>query len=203
MSDSELNLIASTALQALFSSGKVSFPVTSLQLLTRFILPARSTATTPRFKLTDLPRFESVLEDLSRTWEGGSIVLSRDGGSLAVVEVRLMVSGSEGVNPRKRKREVDEDADSAAGDENAEEQEVWDRMPVVKSASTLDNLSDEMKEVYAILQKGTAKGRLLAEQVGLFRCRMCGCGCLSLFAAPICERDVRADLFAYHQRGLC
>jgi mRNA (2'-O-methyladenosine-N6-)-methyltransferase len=63
----------------------------------------------------------------------------------------------------KRKRVRDEDADSAAGSgdevDDAYEEEVQ------KPCTTLANLSKELKEVYAFLQRSTAKGRLLAEQV--------------------------------------
>lgn len=56
---------------------------------------------------------------------------------------------------------VDEDADSAAGDdETLLEEEVMSG-----STSSLAELSADMREAYMILQKSTAKGRLLAEQV--------------------------------------
>jgi mRNA (2'-O-methyladenosine-N6-)-methyltransferase len=66
-----------------------------------------------------------------------------------------------GLTTRKRKRVVDEDADSAAG--NDDEQDSFE-VPTTGS-TTLGSLSKELKEVYTILQKSTAKGRLLAEQV--------------------------------------
>lgn len=69
---------------------------------------------------------------------------------------------------RKRKRVVDEDADSAAGSEHEEEDEDEERgmgMGRKPAPSTVDSLSKDMKEVYALLQRGTARGRLLAEQV--------------------------------------
>lgn len=64
---------------------------------------------------------------------------------------------------RKRKR-VDEDAESDTEGDNEQlgESEKKEALPTV---SSLSNLSKEMKEVYAMLQKPTAKGRLLAEQV--------------------------------------
>ncbi|KAA1466102.1 MT-A70-domain-containing protein [Dentipellis sp. KUC8613] len=62
---------------------------------------------------------------------------------------------------KKRKRVVDEDADSAAGSGD-EADEVVDE--VKKPVTALEGLSKDLKEVYAILQKSTAKGRLLAEQ---------------------------------------
>jgi len=62
---------------------------------------------------------------------------------------------------RKRKRVIDEDADSAAG--SGDEAEEYEE--VKKPATALESLSKELKEVYATLQRSTAKGRLLAEQV--------------------------------------
>jgi mRNA (2'-O-methyladenosine-N6-)-methyltransferase len=64
---------------------------------------------------------------------------------------------------RKRKRVVDEDADSAAGNDDDEEEE--DIGLGGSQSSTLGNLTNQLREVYAILKKSTAKGRLLAEQV--------------------------------------
>jgi mRNA (2'-O-methyladenosine-N6-)-methyltransferase len=172
MSDDELKLIVSATLKSLLTLGKISTPITSLQLLTRTIssklppglLPGPSAP--PRFKLTDLARFEAILEDLSWSWESGTIVLSRDGGSLNIIDLHLSTPGNaaacDSVSSRKRKRVVDEDADSAAGEEDTDEQELLiKRIP----AMPLGAFSKELKEVYAILQKGTAKGRLLAEQV--------------------------------------
>ena len=70
-------------------------------------------------------------------------------------------------NPKKRKRPpVDEEAESREGSEHGqsslEEEEIHPPKPAV---SSLSNLNKEMKEIYEILQKPTAKGRLLAEQV--------------------------------------
>jgi len=174
MSDDELKQFVSTTLKYLLTSGKISPPITSLYLLTRVIScpPAPDFSPgnlSPRFKLTDLPRFESILEDLSYTWESGTIRLSHDGGSLSIIDLHLpspsCALGCEAVNSKKRKRVVDEDADSAAGGETAEGQEIV----IPRTPSTpLAAFGKELKEVYAILQKGTAKGRLLAEQVFLF-----------------------------------
>jgi len=68
---------------------------------------------------------------------------------------------------RKRKRVVDEDADSAAGNDNDDddEEEEEDIGMGGSQSSTLTNLTNQLREVYAILQKSTARGRLLAEQV--------------------------------------
>ncbi|KAJ7904270.1 MT-A70-domain-containing protein [Mycena olivaceomarginata] len=170
MSTDALKVVAASALHSLFSSGKASAPITSTQLLIRVIatktppglLPNTSTA--PRFRLTDLSRFESILESFSPIWEHGTLSLSRENGELTVMDVSLAPSGvprtalGESLNPRKRKRVVDEEADSAAGDDDVED------ISFESVSTTLGSLSKEVREAYAIMQKGTAKGRLLAEQ---------------------------------------
>ena len=169
MSDEQLKLVASGTINALFSSGKVSTPIGSMDLLTRVIAhgppPGLLPSPPPRFRLTDLSKFDSILENLSQNWEYGTISVTRDDAGLTVMDISLGSPGS--VNPlatltsRKRKRVVDEDADSAAG--NEEEQESLEAP--FPGSTTLGNLSKELKEVYTILQRSTAKGRLLAEQV--------------------------------------
>lgn len=168
----QLKLVASATINVIFSTGKIYAPISSMDLLSRVIssgpppglLPIETPP--PRFRLIDLPKFESILEDLSQSWDYGAISLRRDDGVLTVMDVHLgsQVSGSAlAALTRKRKRVVDEDADSAAGND-PDEQDSFDA-PMSPGSSTLGNLSKEMKEVYTILQMGTAKGRLLAEQV--------------------------------------
>lgn len=126
------------------------------------------------------------MEDLAQTWTEGKILISRDDNDskkMMIWEVglqngllgkSLMGTGSfssvgsggggDMSGSRKRKRVVDEDADSAAGDE----EETYldeDEDNAGNNYGSLANLSKEMREVYTILQKSTAKGRLLAEQV--------------------------------------
>jgi len=126
------------------------------------------------------------VEDLAQTWTEGKILISRDDNDskkMMIWEVglqngllgkSLMGTGSfssvgsggggDMSGSRKRKRVVDEDADSAAGDE----EETYldeDEDNAGNNYGSLANLSKEMREVYTILQKSTAKGRLLAEQV--------------------------------------
>ncbi|KDQ64738.1 hypothetical protein JAAARDRAFT_52683 [Jaapia argillacea MUCL 33604] len=174
MTQDILKEVASAAIQTVFTNGKVSAPISSFDLLRQVIVSSGTSSGTPTFRLTDLSRFETILKDLSHTWDHGNIILSDDnaeggGGGLTVMDVRLG-SGSSSKHEnvfagRKRKRNVDEDADSASGDFAAGEDNEQEREDSVEeSGSALRNLSKEMKEVYAILQKSTAKGRLLAEQ---------------------------------------
>jgi mRNA m6A methyltransferase catalytic subunit len=166
MSDDEL---VSSALDTLFSSPNLSPPVSSFQLLTSFIT---LTNKRPLFRLTDLSRFESILENLSHSWQHGSIVLSRQppDNTLYVMDVTLQAATGLCSSPldqysRKRKRIIDEDADSAAGGDDAEEISSFE--DTFMASTILGGLSKDLREVYSILQKGTARGRLLAEQVRL------------------------------------
>ncbi|GLB33550.1 putative MT-A70-domain-containing protein [Lyophyllum shimeji] len=178
MSDDELRVLATTALTSLLTSGQLSFPMTAMSLLTRVVstkvphgLFANPSSSNIRFRLTDRSRFESILEDLSRTWDQATISLSRENGETTVLDIVLNPNGQtrsvldatswDVSASRKRKRVIDEDADSAAGDEETEDS--YEELPGSRT-SALGSLSKEMREVYAILQKGTAKGRLLAEQ---------------------------------------
>lgn len=177
--DEKLKIVASSALRTLFCSRKVSVPIAAFDLLARVIasgpppaglLPGPEPA--PAFRLTDLARFERILECLSREWDFGRIIVSRENdGGLTVLDVQLGQayrgqSDDAGFHGRKRKRIVDEDADSAAGDLEEDDEHSRSREGSRKPApTTLDSLSKDMKEVYALLQRGTARGRLLAEQV--------------------------------------
>ena len=195
MSNDELKIVVTTALKLLLSSHKLNTPIASMDLLISVMTTKMPSGLlpdgnpTPRFRLTDLSRFEKIVEDLSQTWTEGKVVISRDDSSkkLMIWEVVLQQNGLVGSNKssmgagsfssvanagdtsgpgsRKRKRVVDEDADSAAGDE---ESYLDEEDNAGNSQSSLANLSKEMREVYTILQKSTAKGRLLAEQVCLF-----------------------------------
>ena len=174
MADEQFKTLVSDTLYSLFSSSKIHTPVGSLELLSSAITanlkstPSDSTAPLkPRFRLTDRSRFECAIEALAKHWERGSITIIRDDSGVTVTDVHLGSSSITEPPTRvtgKRKRVRDEDADSAAGSgdeaEDAYEEEAQ------KPCTTLANLSKELKEVYAFLQRSTAKGRLLAEQVG-------------------------------------
>ena len=110
------------------------------------------------------------MEGLSQphAWNEGYISVSRDNdtGELTIWEVGL---GPREINTgTKRKRVVDEEADSAVGSGGDDESETNSPGGFGWAKSALGGLSKEMRDVYALLQKGTAKGKLLAEQVKLF-----------------------------------
>lgn len=175
MADPLLPEISST-IRSLFSSRAVTTPISSLNLLGRVIASSRKA---PLLRLHELHRFEATLEALSQPqgWEHGTIKLLKNTSGVVVMNVILVkklaqvpYDGSSTLpNPKKRKRPpVDEEAESREGSEHGhsslEEEEIHPPKPTV---SSLSNLSEEMKEIYEILQKPTAKGRLLAEQVPL------------------------------------
>ncbi|PFH52664.1 hypothetical protein AMATHDRAFT_139556 [Amanita thiersii Skay4041] len=166
MPSDELRALTITALKSLFTSRRFHTPISSFHLLSSIISFTPPVPLKPRLRLTDLSLFESILSDLAYTWGEGILSLSHENGQITVLDVSLDVPGGvghgEAVNPRKRKRVKDEDDDSAAGDAGDESSNCDDaRTPV---ASTLANLNKEMRAAYAVLQRSTAKGRLLAEQ---------------------------------------
>ena len=180
--DERLKIIASDALKTLFSSGSIVTPVTSFDLLARIISQGPPKAgllpgpdAPPTFRLTDLALFDEILQCFSEEWSEGKMVLSRDNqvGETTVLDVQLgqtskgqAAASSAFVHGKKRKRVVDEDADSASGAQQEEDPgEELECKKVIRS--TLDSLSPEMREVYSLLQRGTAKGKLIAEQVCL------------------------------------
>ncbi|KAK0498405.1 MT-A70-domain-containing protein [Armillaria luteobubalina] len=170
MSNEELTVVASAALQHLLSKGSLTVPISSIDLLVRVITykPPQGLIVNkpkaPRFRLTDLTRFEAILESLSQSWDQGSITFIKENGEFNVLDLRLASSSSNvGCTlSHKRKRVIDEEADSAAGDDESEDSEFEDAMN--QPCSALASLSKEQRQVFAIIQKSTAKGRLLAEQ---------------------------------------
>lgn len=157
----------SAGLLSLISSNKVSLPLRSSELLRHLITSTpRTPGARPAFRLTDQPVLERCLRTLAKSWEHGYVFLQLDqAGQLVLVDAQL--GGSTRPVERKRKRCPEDDADSAAGsdaeDSVGAEEEVH---PADSEAGPrLGQLSVELKEVYALLQQGTAKAKLLAEEV--------------------------------------
>lgn len=154
---------ATRCIKDLFGSGDVEAPISAFNLLSRLLSSPSASRTSPVFRLTDLHKLEQVLEDLADSWDSGSIILLRDDEGLHVMQVRLEGADQLDTNlSRKRKRAVDEDADSA-------EEEAARTSPTSArknaSGSPLYGLSKEAQETYALSQRGTARHRLLTEQV--------------------------------------
>ncbi|THH05118.1 hypothetical protein EW145_g5023 [Phellinidium pouzarii] len=162
MSNDRLKQLASRNLRELLVSGAVQVPISAFGLLTKFIsLPTATDS--PTFRLTDLNKLETILEELAESWDYGSITVLRDDSGLSLMQVvAIDANQNEAYNTRKRKRHVDEDADSA------EEEEAYSNALLTKpkssTSSSLSNLSKDMQEIYALLQRGTARRRLLSEQ---------------------------------------
>ncbi|KAK0490640.1 MT-A70-domain-containing protein [Armillaria novae-zelandiae] len=160
MSNEELTVVASAALQHLLGKGSLTVPISSIDLLVRVLTykPPQglimNKPKAPRFRLTDLTRFEAILESLSQSWDQGSLTFIKENGEFNVLDLRLASSSSN--------RVIDEEADSAAGDDESEDSSSEDGVNQPRSA--LASLSKEQRQVFAIIQKSTAKGRLLAEQ---------------------------------------
>ncbi|EIN10332.1 MT-A70-domain-containing protein [Punctularia strigosozonata HHB-11173 SS5] len=171
--DPSQTAFVSSGLAALARPSRLVFPIDSPVLLAKLI--AASARTTPSarppLRLTDLARFDSILSAFSRTWEHGTVVVHRDDtGNRTLVVLDVQLGPSALPRPaKKRKRPVrDEDADSATGDPEDEHVDA-DAAPgedehADPPTSPSRHLSRELREVYAILQRGTAKGRLLAER---------------------------------------
>jgi mRNA (2'-O-methyladenosine-N6-)-methyltransferase len=158
----------SASLLNLISTNKASLPLRLPELLRHLITSTpRTPGTRPAFRLTDQPVLERCLRTLARSWEHGSLFLQQDqAGELVLVDAQL--GGSTRPVERKRKRVTEDDADSAAGSDadgslGAEEELQFANYD---GGPRLGQLSVELKEVYALLQRGTARAKLLAEEVG-------------------------------------
>lgn len=166
MADDEFTVAVGSAVRDAFTTGKTSTPISSMDLLLSLIASKPTACSSHPLRLTDLHRLEIVLESLSSRWEHGSLSLSREGGNLTIIDIHLGNAMADVVNFRKRKRPpVDEEADSAAGDDPDERSSRSITRSPPPSATPLANLGKELREVYAILQRATAKGRLMAERV--------------------------------------
>ncbi|KAI0316974.1 MT-A70-domain-containing protein [Amylostereum chailletii] len=167
MTDELLLFTVSRSLYTLFSSSTVQVPVNSVDLLTNVISHGLSKhpQAPPSLRLTDLSRFESILDSLSKHWDQGTLSIIRDDDGLTVMDVQLgsgsAVESTTGRATGKRKRVKDEDADSAAGSGDEVDDTHED---VANPATAVGILPKDLKEVYTILQQSTAKGKILAEQ---------------------------------------
>jgi len=144
--------LVSAQLRLYLLSGDASLPATSTNLLRALIQrnTRPSSSTTLRLRLTDLSDFEVALSNLGRDWEYGTLDIVRDAANnMSLVDANVF-SGS---HARKRKRDEPED-------ENAS---VHLGEPARTGAGT--DKGNGVRLAYALLQHGSAKRRLLAEQV--------------------------------------
>ncbi|KAH8113355.1 MT-A70-domain-containing protein [Phellopilus nigrolimitatus] len=163
MASDELKQLASRNLQELVSAGAMQTPISAFELLAKFISsPVVPSSRGPSFRLTDLCKLEGILEEFAESWDAGVISVLRDDNGLSLMQVNLDAKLLDASNPKKRKRLVDEDADSAEEEEASSS--ALSSKPKSAATSSLSNLSKNMQEIYALLQRGTARRRLLAEQ---------------------------------------
>ena len=88
MSDDPLKIVAMTALKILIASSTLKLPMTSMDLLTSVItteIPDGLIPNSKKFRLTDLSRFDAIMEDLSTDWPECSITISRETGSALMI----------------------------------------------------------------------------------------------------------------------
>ena len=205
MADDEFAVAVGSAVRDALASGKLSSPISAMDVLLSLITSKAAAGCSSHLRLTDLHRLETVLESLSRRWENGSLSLSRENGVLMITDVHFGNALSDTVNPRKRKRPpVDEEADSAAEDDPDDRSSRSISHSPPPSASPLANLGKELREVYAILQRATAKGRLLAERVCSLTFNDASL-CKHNHSLPVLHNawELQPRLFLHHKRGLC
>lgn len=167
MSEDELKERISNLLQELTCSGAIHTPIAAFDLFKKLVSHGgtKPGETVPRLRLTDLPKLEDILEKLAVSWDAGYLSVLRDGNGLMVMQLDVGRKGASPGYTRKRKRPVDEDADSA-------EEEAAMATPALSkgkpsAAASLSNLSKDLQEIYALLQRGTARQKLLSEQVSM------------------------------------
>lgn len=164
MSDDVLRQRVSVLLQDIAASGSMHAPVASFDLLKKLVSCGTECGkSAPRIRLTDLPKVEDILEEFSISWNAGFLSVLRDDSGLTIMQLAVGSRGASLGNTRKRKR-VDEDADSV--EEEAAQAALAASNSKPSAATSLSNLSKGLQEVYAFLQRGTARQKLLSEQVG-------------------------------------
>ncbi|KAF8711682.1 MT-A70 protein, partial [Rhizoctonia solani] len=121
----------------------------------------------PHLKLTDVKLLESFLVEFASVWEHGTVILDNKAGTTLITNVV--------VDDAARKRKRPNRDDDIYQDEQSDEDTISSQETVKTPTSPMDTL-------YNMLQSGTAKGKLLAEQYrsdGQFN--------------PICEHVTKLD----------
>ena len=161
-SNDPLKQLVERSIKEIFLSGVAEAPISVFDLLSLLVSRPSAAPNSQKFRFTDLNKLEKIIEDLAENWDAGNICLLRDDDGLHVMQVTIFNSNQTQASlSRKRKRAVDEDADSAE-EEAAKAVPVYSRN--ISPGSSLASLSKETQEIYALLQRGTARHRLLTEQ---------------------------------------
>ncbi|KZW03694.1 MT-A70-domain-containing protein [Exidia glandulosa HHB12029] len=132
----------SSALKSFLVSGHAQLPIKAFDLLRALIQHVPSA----RLRLTDQRKLESALQRFADDWEYGHLHVTREGGTVTLLDASVLAGSAS----RKRKRDEEEnDADVL--------------VPVPSAVPSLKN-GNGLREVYSLLQYGSAKRRLVAEQ---------------------------------------
>ncbi|KAG9097772.1 hypothetical protein FS749_005551 [Ceratobasidium sp. UAMH 11750] len=149
----ELRDLTSNNLRQLFlnRSIHISLPASSIVLLQALIAHSAVLSNRPYLKLTDVKLLESFLVEFASVWEYGTVVLDDKAGPALIANVVVDDAA------RKRKRHLKDD--DIYRDEHSDEETTKPSQEAI-----IKPLSSPMEDLYNLLQRGTAKGRLLAEQ---------------------------------------
>lgn len=162
----------------------VKFPVSSSGLLGRLIsngVPLR---------LSDRARLDSQLLKLAHGSKPAFISVRSNADGISVANV--LIPHSPGENGHKRKHS---DLDEPVNPE-------WDANKSINgtTAAILPSADPMTQEIFSMLQKGTARTKLLAEQVRY--CGFVGCSAKLTIFLPVCfeRRWIWAHMWTYYQR---
>jgi hypothetical protein len=147
-------------LQQLFATVALRLPLSSSRILGRLISNGSS------IRLSDLPRLESLLSKLANSWEAGRISIRDDTSGMSVLSAFVTQDTSH--STLKRKRSESDDTGTLVKDIPGPLSGVG---PIPLPVSDIN-----IQDVYALLQKGTTRAKLLAKQVILilFVLKTCG-----------------------------
>ncbi|KAF8529286.1 MT-A70-domain-containing protein [Hysterangium stoloniferum] len=133
-------------LKRLLLSPKLIFPISSTKLLGRLISQGSS------LRLSDLARLEAALLKLANP---GFICIHNDTNGLSVAAVNT--SYGEVLSIKRKRSELEGDGETEGEDSTL-------RRPVGASPTLLPVGDSAIQDIFALLQNGTARSRLLAEQ---------------------------------------
>ncbi|KAF9514119.1 hypothetical protein BS47DRAFT_1316972 [Hydnum rufescens UP504] len=160
------------------------FPISSSTLLRHIVQMTPIRAGDRHLRLTDQSTFNEALRDIASSWKHGTVRISDAAeASSAHVDTHsdVNVLGIDVTREaaRKRKRGTSQDVDS--GSDQSFDAEPASRKSLALYKSSI--LNGELEEIYGLLQKGTARGKLLAER------HMSSGGAFE----PICPHTTKAD----------
>lgn len=139
-------------LKSFLLENSVHFPIDAHGLFRLIVANANGPST---LRLQDYPQFEAALRQLAQKWQYGIIHVAdnyEENGPLIVLGAHVFQN-----DQRKRKRGEELPARSQTP---LEQQNI--RLPL---AATMQGISNDDRTVLSLLSEGTAKQKLLAEQV--------------------------------------